>query len=147
MEFENLLRLVECVSNSGLDSFYYEQNGTKIKLKKSRGAVRKGAPVTVEAEPEVSLESSSSKGANLKGTAIKSPLVGVFYAAPSEGAEPFVVPGDRVKKGQTLGIVEAMKLMNEIESDCDGVVTEICVRNGDMVEYGQALFVVSPDGE
>ncbi len=74
-------------------------------------------------------------------------MVGVFYAAPSEGAEPFVVPGDRVKKGQTLGIVEAMKLMNEIESDCDGVVTEICVRNGDMVEYGQALFVVSPDGE
>ena len=134
MEFENLLRLVDCVSNSGLDSFYYEQNGTKIKLKKSRGAVRKGAPVTVEAEPEVSLESSSSKGANLKGAAIKSPLVGVFYAAPSEGAEPFVVPGDRVKKGQTLGIVEAMKLMNEIESDCDGVVTEICVRNGDMVE-------------
>ena len=58
-----------------------------------------------------------------------SPLRGVFYAAPSEGAEPFVVPGDRVKKGQTLGIVEAMKLMNEIESDCDGVVTEICVRN------------------
>lgn len=147
MEFENLLRLVDCVSNSGLDSFYYEQNGTKIKLKKSRGAARKGAPVTVEAEPEIFLESSSSKGTNLKGTAIKSPLVGVFYAAPSEGAEPFVVPGDRVKKGQTLGIVEAMKLMNEIESDCDGVVTEICVRNGDMVEYGQALFVVSPEGE
>ena len=140
MEFENLLRLVDCVSNSGLDSFYYEQNGTKIKLKKSPGAARKGAPVMVEAEPEVFLESGSSKGTNLKGTAIKSPLVGVFYAAPSEGAEPFVVPGDRVKKGQTLGIVEAMKLMNEIESDYDGVVEAVLVKNEDVVEYGQPLF-------
>lgn len=142
MEFENLLRLVDCVSNSGLDSFYYEQNGTKIKLKKSPGAARKGAPVMVEAEPEVFLESGSSKGTNLKGTAIKSPLVGVFYAAPSEGAEPFVVPGDRVKKGQTLGIVEAMKLMNEIESDYDGIVRQILVSNEDVIEYGQPLFVI-----
>ena len=76
---------------------------------------------------------------------VKSPLVGVFYAAPSEDAEPFVSVGSRVKKGQTLGIVEAMKLMNEIESDCDGVVTEICVQNGDTVEYGQPLFVVSAE--
>lgn len=142
MEFENLLRLVDCVSNSGLDSFYYEQNGTKIKLKKSPGAARKGAPVMVEAEPEVFLESGSSKGTNLKGTAIKSPLVGVFYAAPSEGAEPFVVPGDRVKKGQTLGIVEAMKLMNEIESDYAGTVKQVLVSNEEVVEYGQPLFVI-----
>ncbi|GFI07622.1 MAG: acetyl-CoA carboxylase biotin carboxyl carrier protein [Lachnospiraceae bacterium] len=145
MEFENLLRLVECVSNSGLDSFYYEQNGTKIRLKKSRGTALKGAPAAIAAEPEQLPKSSASIASSVKGMPVKSPLVGVFYAAPSEDAEPFVSVGSRVKKGQTLGIVEAMKLMNEIESDCDGVVTEICVQNGDTVEYGQPLFVVSAE--
>ena len=74
------------------------------------------------------------------GNVVKSPLVGTFYAAPSEDAQPFVKVGDTVKKGQTLAIVEAMKLMNEIESEFDGVVTEILVENEDNVEYGQTLF-------
>ena len=71
---------------------------------------------------------------------MKSPLVGTFYAAPSETADPFVSVGDTVKKGQTLAIVEAMKLMNEIESDFDGIVEEILVENGQPVEYNQPLF-------
>ena len=75
---------------------------------------------------------------------MKSPLVGVFYEAPSEGAEPYVKTGDSVKKGQVLGIVEAMKLMNEIECEYDGTVVEIPVQNGDTVEYGQTLFVIRP---
>ena len=75
-----------------------------------------------------------------EGQIVKSPLVGTFYAAPSEDAEPFVSVGDSVKKGQTLAIVEAMKLMNEIESDFDGKVAELYVENGQAVEYGQPLF-------
>ena len=71
---------------------------------------------------------------------MRSLLVGTFYAAPSEEAAPFVCVGDTVKKGQTLAIVEAMKLMNEIESEFDGVVEEILVKNGQAVEYGQPLF-------
>ena len=71
---------------------------------------------------------------------ITSPLVGVFYAAPAEDAEAFVQVGDTVKKGQVLAIVEAMKLMNEIESDYDGTIAEILVENGQAVEYGQPLF-------
>lgn len=71
---------------------------------------------------------------------VKSPLVGLFYAAPAENADPYVSPGDRVKQGQTLCIVEAMKLMNEISAEEDGVITEICVTNGQMVEYGTELF-------
>ena len=71
---------------------------------------------------------------------MESPLVGTFYAAPAEDAEPFVTVGSAVKKGQTLAIVEAMKLMNEIESDYDGTVAEILVENGQPVEYGQPLF-------
>ena len=74
------------------------------------------------------------------GNVVESPLVGTFYAAPAEDAESFVKVGDRVEKGQTLGIVEAMKLMNEIESDFDGKVAEIYVENGQAVEYGQPLF-------
>ena len=73
---------------------------------------------------------------------VKSPLVGVFYNAPSPDAECFVKVGDRVKKGQTLGIIEAMKLMNEIESDYDGIIKEILIENEAVAEYGQPLFVI-----
>ena len=74
------------------------------------------------------------------GISVTSPMVGLFYAAPAENAEPYVALGDWVKKGQTLCIVEAMKLMNEITAECDGVVEKICVANGQMVEYGTELF-------
>ncbi|MGM9640993.1 MAG: acetyl-CoA carboxylase biotin carboxyl carrier protein [Faecousia sp.] len=74
---------------------------------------------------------------------VKSPIVGLFYAAPAENADPYVSLGDRVKKGQTLCIVEAMKLMNEICAEYDGVVSEICVTNGQMVEYGTELFRIT----
>lgn len=84
----------------------------------------------------------SVKNAPGNGQVIKSPLVGTFYVAPSQDAKPFVTVGERVSKGQTIAIVEAMKLMNEIESDYDGVVQEILVENGAMVEYGQDLFVI-----
>lgn len=136
MEFENLLKLVECVSKSGLDSFHYEQGETKIKMKKSGIGMQ-----TVVAAPSCP---DSGKPDLQNVTYIESPLVGIFYAAPGEDAPPFVSVGDTVKKGQTLGIVEAMKLMNEIECECDGIVKEIPVENGQAVEYGQPLFVIAP---
>lgn len=71
---------------------------------------------------------------------VKSPIVGVFYAAPAENAEPFVTLGDRVEKGKTLCIIEAMKLMNEISSEENGIISEICVTNGQVVEFGTELF-------
>lgn len=76
------------------------------------------------------------------GKVVKSPLVGTFYAAPSEDADAFVREGDSVKEGQVLAIVEAMKLMNEIESDFSGTVSEVLVENGEAVEYGQPLFII-----
>ena len=164
MEFENILKLIDSVSVSNLDSFSYEQNGTKIKLEKKKqkiqisgssalsaeqlltganvGLTTEGSAVraagTVADPDTVSLVSDTQKS----GKTITSPLVGVFYAAPSEDADPFVKVGDPVKKGQVVGIVEAMKLMNEITSDCDGVVREVCVENAEAVEYGQPLFVI-----
>ena len=77
-----------------------------------------------------------------EGSYITSPLVGTFYAAPSENGEPFVQVGDQVQEGTVLGIVEAMKLMNEIESEVQGVIEKILVENGEPVEYGQPLFLV-----
>ena len=93
-------------------------------------------------ESEAKMEKDIADG-EPEGMLIKSPLVGTFYAAPAEDADPFVSVGDQVKKGQTLAIVEAMKLMNEIESDFDGKVAEIYVENGQAVEYGQPLFRIA----
>ncbi|MCU6696949.1 acetyl-CoA carboxylase biotin carboxyl carrier protein [Laedolimicola ammoniilytica] len=146
MEFENILKLIDSVSASKLDSFVYEQNGTKIRLEKKKQKIQ------LNGTPDLAMESAAicakeavtdtDTGTQKSGKTITSPLVGVFYAAPSEDADPFVKVGDPVKKGQVVGIVEAMKLMNEITSDCDGVVREVCVENAEAVEYGQPLFVI-----
>ena len=88
------------------------------------------------------LDKVNSEVQSVSGNIVKSPLVGTFYAAPSEDAAPFVKVGDKVKKGQVLAIVEAMKLMNDIESDFDGEIIEILVENGQSVEYGQPLFSI-----
>jgi acetyl-CoA carboxylase biotin carboxyl carrier protein len=99
-------------------------------------SVQNGSPVVSMQEYPIQVVPEAS------GKEVVSPMVGTFYAAPSEGEEPFVKVGDTVKKGQTIGIVEAMKLMNEIESEYDGVVEEVLVANEQMVEYGQPLIRV-----
>ena len=91
-------------------------------------------------ETELRENVSGKKEEPPEGKLVKSPLVGTFYAAPSQDAAPYVKVGDPVKKGQVLAIVEAMKLMNEINSEMDGEIAEICVGNGQVVEYDQPLF-------
>lgn len=149
MEFDNLLTLIKTVSDSELTEFKYEENGVNIHLKKKKETVvLTGNTSAVEnasfAVAQTVAETASAVGdtteGEQEGKIVKSPLVGTFYAAPSEDAEPFVSVGDTVKKGQTLAIVEAMKLMNEIESDYDGKIAEVYVQNGQAVEYGQPLF-------
>jgi len=155
MEFENLLTLIKTVSDSELTDFDYEENGTRIRLKKKKETVvvsgaSSNVPVmglenirTVENVAAVNTANTQADNSEPEGMLIKSPLVGTFYAASAEDADPFVSVGDQVKKGQTLAIVEAMKLMNEIESDFDGKVAEIYVENGQAVEYGQPLFRIA----
>ena len=154
MEFENLLTLIKTVSDSELTDFAYEENGTSIHLKKKKETVvvagnQLDVPIAGLAAAQAAASSATVNAETVfinvassepEGMIVKSPLVGTFYAAPSEDADPFVSVGDQVKKGQTLAIVEAMKLMNEIESDFDGKVAEIYVQNGQAVEYGQPLF-------
>ena len=152
MEFENLLTLIKTVSDSELTELSYEENGTCIHLKKKKETVVVAENTT--AVPVMGLKNTQTTGNMIlkdpdivqqktdepEGQIVKSPMVGTFYAAPSEDADPFTSVGDQVKKGQTLAIVEAMKLMNEIESDFDGKVAEVYVENGQAVEYGQPLF-------
>ena len=142
MELENLLKLIETVSASELTGFQYEENGVKIDMSKTKEKLQ-----VVQSEPElifagktVSSMDETVKEEKTEGEVVTSPLVGTYYEAPAEDAEAFVKVGDRVKKGQTLAIIEAMKLMNEIESEYDGVIKEIMVKNGQPVEYGQPLF-------
>lgn len=157
MEFENLIQLIQTVSDSSLTGFKYEEDGIKLNLKKETMMVQTGgASVTVPTEiltnmplqaSNIQTVNAASAEANVteaalekEGRLIKSPLVGTFYAAPAEDAAPFVASGDAVKKGQVIAIVEAMKLMNDIESEFDGTIAEVLVENGEIVEYGQPLF-------
>ncbi len=138
MNFEEMLRLIDKVSASSLSSFEYETEELKLSIQCGEKAVLTATPAVSEAEPR---ETVSGKKEELpEGKLVKSPLVGTFYAAPSQDAAPYVKVGDPVKKGQVLAIVEAMKLMNEIESDFDGTVAEVYVKNGESVEYGMPLF-------
>ena len=165
MKIEQVLELVKAVSDSDLTEFKYEESGVKLSLKKTSDRIVQVqapaapviAPPVMPAAPEMTVSAQTTpvaEGAGNtgdleseekvpEGNIVKSPLVGTFYAAPAEDAEAFVKVGDSVEKGQVLAIVEAMKLMNEIESDFAGTVTEILVENGQPVEYGQPLFVIS----
>ena len=152
MEMEKMIELIDAVSKSDLTGFKYEEEGIKLHLSKKENTCyvteNLSAPVnavtTSAAEIKKAAEGDQISGTSAEeipvGNMVESPLVGTFYAAPAEDAESFVKVGDRVEKGQTLGIVEAMKLMNEIESDYSGTVAEILVNNQEGVEYGQPLF-------
>ena len=144
MELENLLKLIETVSASELTGFRYEEKGVKIDMskKKEKLQVVQSEPELIFAGKTVSSMDETVKEENTEGEVVTSPLVGTYYEAPAEDAEAFVKVGDCVKKGQTLAIIEAMKLMNEIESEYDGVIKEIMVKNGQPVEYGQPLFQI-----
>lgn len=145
MDIKDMKELIRAVSESDITNFEYEDEAQEIRIKKD--IVRQeiiAAPS--QAIPAMSVQASvlekpqAEKNTDISGNIVKSPLVGVFYSSPSPDAEPFVKVGDRVSKGQVLGIIEAMKLMNDIESDYDGEIVEILVNNKDMVEYDQPLF-------
>ncbi len=146
MEFECLLTLIEKVSASNLDTFDYDDGSLKLTMKKKKKEVVVAASSVSEKLQDAAqiqeFPASEEMEADSEIMPVKAPLVGTFYNAASPDSEPFVSVGDTVKKGQVLGIIEAMKLMNEIESEYDGVVEAILVENEQMVEYGQPLFLI-----
>ncbi|MDI6800611.1 MAG: acetyl-CoA carboxylase biotin carboxyl carrier protein [Thermodesulfovibrionales bacterium] len=143
MELDDLKDLMGLLKDTDITELQVEKDGVKVKIKRERFfghlEVHPTAPsVKEESKKEEVLETE-------KGLfTITSPIVGTFYRSPSPEAEPFVEIGARVKKGQVLCIIEAMKLLNEIESEIDGVVTRILVENGHPVEYGEPLFLIEP---
>ena len=160
-------KLIDIIDDSSVDSIEITSDkGMKIRISKSpqqRGAMQVAAPlpmptivpaapvgrlspaqgVPVVAEPEVAAAAEPAKAAGLD---IKSPMVGTFYKSPEPGVKAYVSVGDRVSKGQIVCIIEAMKIMNEIESEFSGVVREVLVQNAQPVEYGQVLFRIAPNG-
>lgn len=144
MEVEQIIKLMEAVSKHDISEISYEENGVSLNIKKENDVVQAiPTPVPTMMPAEVhTMSPIQPMPMAPDGNAVTSPLVGTFYAAPSPGAPAFVKVGDVVKKGQVLGIVEAMKLMNEIESDYDGIVKAILIEDGNLVEYGQEMFII-----
>lgn len=131
MNESDIRKYAQLMGELGLTGLEIKSKDDIVRLE--RTPAPSAAPVTLPAPEEASAPAPG-------GATVCSPMVGLFYAAPAENADPYVSLGDHVKKGQTLCIVEAMKLMNEIRAEEDGIITEICVTNGQMVEYGTALF-------
>ena len=142
MEYEKIKQLMDDMGNSTLSSIDIDfPDGTKISMKKNENAEAAIKTVVVENKEVKTEESESTKLSDENtGNIVKSPMVGTFYIKPNPSAEPYVEVGKRVKKGDVLCIVEAMKLMNEIESEFDGEVAEILVKDGEAVEYAKPLF-------
>ena len=158
MNFKDILELIDKIADRGIHSVEIEQAGVKVKVEgKTAGPqvvhsyrasegpqamapeVVAAAPAAAPAQPtKAQQEEESEAGLHI----ITSPIVGTFYRAPNPESEMFVNVGDRVSKGKVLCIIEAMKLMNEIESDADGVIAKIYPQNGQPIEYGEKLFAV-----
>jgi acetyl-CoA carboxylase biotin carboxyl carrier protein len=158
-EIEKIEQLLDFMNQHNLEEFEYSRGDLRIRLRKpsagmAAAGVRGGGPeiIVATAPPAGGAPQTPAAGSGTPSEArasedlhlVKSPIVGTFYGAPSPGADPFVKVGSHVETGQTLCIVEAMKLMNEIESDMGGEVIRIFVENGQPVEYGQPLFGIRP---
>ncbi|MBP0591877.1 acetyl-CoA carboxylase biotin carboxyl carrier protein [Paraburkholderia sp. LEh10] len=156
MDLRKLKTLIDLVSESGISELEVTEGEGKVRIVKNAPPVyvqqpgnfapqfssTASAPAVHASEAPAVAAPATPAAAAPQGHVVTSPMVGTFYRAPSPGADPFVQVGDSVKEGQTICIIEAMKLLNEIESDQAGVIKEILVENGQAVEYGQPLFVI-----
>jgi acetyl-CoA carboxylase biotin carboxyl carrier protein len=151
--------LIEAVDDSGIDSLEIARGGTKIRINKTPPpapvAAAAAAPAVAHAAAPAPAPAAAAPAAGAAEAAapappvsslveIKSPMVGTFYRSPAPEAPPYVELGSRIARGQTLCILEAMKLMNELPAEISGVIREVCVENGEPVEFGQVLFRVDP---
>ena len=150
MDLRKLKKLIDLVEESGISELELTEDGEKVRISRNftNASVQQYAPVQYNA-PQFAAPASAAAPAAIEtpaveeGHAVKSPMVGTFYRSPSPDAKAFVEVGDTVAVGDTLCIIEAMKLLNEIESDKAGVVKKILVDNGQAIEYGEPLFIIS----
>lgn len=148
MELEDLKELMGLLKDTDITEIQIEKEGTKVKIKREKFFGHLEMPPTMPVERKEVREAREAKeeAEELEGRlfTVTSPIVGTLYRSPSPEAASFVDVGSKVKKGQVLCIIEAMKLMNEIESEVDGVVVRVLVENGHPVEYGEPLFLIEP---
>lgn len=156
MNIKEIRELIELVRTLDLSELELERSGFRVKIKRSLPVGSPSLPGADEGFRNIPAANRGSEGGTGKGTpekvsgdipglvTITSPIVGTFYRSPAPDADPYVEVGDSVKKGQILCIVEAMKLMNEIESETDGKIVDILVENAKTVEYGEPLFRIQP---
>ena len=142
MKIEDLKAIAEIMREYGLSSIKVQEKDSVVEMIKNAPVVVSQAAAVEAAIPTESISTVQKEVADDDIITIKSPMVGVFYAAPSPDAAAFVETGSEVKAGDVLCIVEAMKLMNEVTAEQDGTIQEICVKNGDTVEYGTVLFLI-----
>jgi acetyl-CoA carboxylase biotin carboxyl carrier protein len=150
MDLRKLKKLIDLVQDSGIAELEITEGEEKVRITSvvaSHQTVYAQAPMMAPAMMHMpaaapSVDAPSAEPAQPDGHVVKSPMVGTFYRTPSPGAKPFVEVGQVVKDGETLCIIEAMKLMNEIEADVAGVVKAILIENGQPVEYGEPLFII-----
>ena len=151
MDLRKLKTLIDLVQASGIAEIEINEEGDHVRIVNRPAQAAQAAPAIIEipqappapAPSAAPAAPSAAPASNSpSGTQVTSPMVGTFYRAPSPGADPFVEVGTQVKKGDTLCIIEAMKLLNEIEAEVSGTVKEILVDNGSPVEFGQPLFVI-----
>lgn len=155
MDLRKLKTLIDLVSESNVSELEITEAEGKVRIVKAAPAApimmapapapvaaAPIAPITVTAPTAAPATAAPAAPAEIQGHVVKSPMVGTFYRSPSPGAKPFVEVGQAVKEGEPVCIIEAMKILNEIEADRAGIVKEILVENGQAVEYGQPLFVL-----
>ncbi|MGO9324763.1 MAG: acetyl-CoA carboxylase biotin carboxyl carrier protein [Terracidiphilus sp.] len=161
-DIEDLRQLIEFLKSHGVSEFDVDRGDMKLRLKFNpvesgpaglsdlarllQSAPQNVAPAAAATAQAGAAPAAAESAANAEAGLhmVKSPIVGTFYGSPSPGASPFVAPGDHVEKGQVIAIIEAMKLMNEIEADVSGEVVKCLVANGQAIEFGQPLFSVRP---
>jgi acetyl-CoA carboxylase biotin carboxyl carrier protein len=158
MTLDEIKQLIEFIKSHDLSEFELEQDGVKIRIKGGSNhhqvvavphipaaiPVMAAPAAAVAQAPAAPAGPTASEGDGSELCIVKSPIVGTFYRAAEPGAKPFASVGDTVRKGQVLCIIEAMKLMNEIDSEYDGEITNIYVENGQAVQYGERLFAIKP---
>jgi acetyl-CoA carboxylase biotin carboxyl carrier protein len=162
MDIRKVKKLIDLLDTSNVDEIEIHEGEESVRISRHRPAVAQAPPTAALAVPahaaEVAVRSDSAApaaGAEPQSQAdaeqlpaghiVTSPMVGTFYQAPSPGAKPFVAVGERVQVGDTVCIIEAMKILNQIEADRGGIISAVLVENGQPVEYGQPLFVISND--
>ena len=149
-DFDEIRRMLDIMAKHGLEEFELEQQGVRVRLRKrpsGAAAPRRVGNATKAAAPSSAEPIDEPAGEQIAGDGlvlVKSPIVGTFYRAAEPDADPFVDVGSAVQKGQTLCIIEAMKLMNEIDTEFDGEIVTVFVESGQPVQYGETLFAIKP---